>query len=200
MANRVADLTNSSFQKISSINGVDTYVGQQHYLVNFLELHAADSRVSKCHLNISSADGDGTISAKYHIHRSYAKFIVIGKQEEWGGNAQNLTLQLFLNDAGRDFLEVNNPTEIVYSVWLRCSGAVHKNVDGASGSNCQKQAFKEGWCSNLGKCSDECTFLAKHSRDCPTRLGKTCNAACKSNAPSKPDCWIMHGFDSVVHY
>ena len=65
MASRVADgLTNSSFQKIYSINGVDTYVGQQHYsLVNFLELHAADSRVSKCHLNISSADGDGTISA-----------------------------------------------------------------------------------------------------------------------------------------
>lgn len=115
-------------------------------------------------MGISVAESE---TAANHIRRSSAKFLVLASKGTWSGNAQNLTHQFVVNEAGKEYLVTNNPTEVVYSVVLRCNGSVCGNIDGASGSNCQKRPLQRGWCSEFGKCSPECTFVGKHTRECP---------------------------------
>ena len=109
------------------LGGDDVYIGHQSQLASFYEVHCLDPRLRNCHLGISVAESE---TAANHIRRSSAKFLVLASKGTWSGNAQNLTHQFVVNEAGKEYLVTNNPTVVVYSVVLRCIGVMdHEFVE-----------------------------------------------------------------------
>jgi hypothetical protein len=148
----MAEQVRSQFRLVQSVAGTDVYVGSQTVLYQFIEFACGPDPCVRNAQLIINPDGE-TLREKYHILRRYSRFIKLVAKEPWEGNAQNLSHQFALSEAGEIFLKSNNPTEKVYSVSLRCPGTISNNIDGASGSNCQKYAANPGWCSSIGKCS-----------------------------------------------
>lgn len=138
----------------------------------FLEEACDLKQLTRCNLEMYRTQGTRKKEFRQYftISRHYERVESTVKAKN--KHMHSITDTLMLTPEGEQYLSLNKvSSDIAYEMILRCGGGSYRGKP--SGSNCVRVAYKPGWCTGSGECSDECEFAKL--RDSNDRLEHMCD-------------------------